>query len=126
MDNGNVIRPLILEESANDAEALASALRNAGYAVRFKHIEDSEGLEEALASKNWDLLLTAQKVGDLSANQAISIIKKAGKDIPCIVMGGDHTDATVTEYLQAGAVDYITGDAQNHLLLVIQREFENC
>ena len=70
MDNANVIRPLILEESANEAEALASALRNAGYAIRNKHIEDAEDLQEALEGQNWDLLLAAQQIGDFTATQA--------------------------------------------------------
>lgn len=125
MDNANVIRPLILEESANEAEALASALRNAGYAIRYKHIEDAEDLQEALEGQSWDLLLAAQQVGDFSATQALSIIKKSGKDIPGIVFGSDHTEALVTETMKAGAVDFVTEEAQEHLLLVIEREVNN-
>lgn len=125
MDSGNVIRPLILDESANDAEALASLLRNAGYAVRFKHIQNSEELQEAVNGKTWDLLLTSQQVGDLSAIQAISVIKQARKDIPCVVTGSDRNDAIVIEHLQAGAADFVSEDAQDHLLLVIKRELDN-
>lgn len=125
MDNGNVIRPLILEESANEAEALASALRNAGYAVRYKHIEDAEDLQEALDKQSWDLLLAAQQVGDFTANQAISTVKQSGKDIPCIIFGSGRSDALVTESIQAGAADFISDEAQDHLLLVIGREINN-
>jgi len=125
LDSGNVIRPLILDESANDAEALASLLRNAGYAVRFKHIQNSEELQEAINGKTWDLLLTSQQVGNLSAIQAISVIKQARKDIPCVVTGSDRSDAIVIEHLQAGAADFVSEDAQDHLLLVIKRELEN-
>jgi diguanylate cyclase (GGDEF)-like protein/PAS domain S-box-containing protein len=125
LDNGNVIRPLILDESANDAEALASLLRNAGYAVRFKHIQSREELEEAINNKTWDLLLMSQQVGGLSAIQAISVIKHARKDIPCIVTGSDRSDAIVIEHLQAGAADFVSEDAQDHLLMVIKRELAN-
>ena len=79
MENGNIIRPLILEESANDAEALAGALRNAGFAVRYKHIKDSDELQKAIDGKTWDLLLAAQQVGDLTATQAIAMVKKSGR-----------------------------------------------
>lgn len=123
--DGNVIRPLILEESANEAEALASALRNAGYAVRYKHIEDAEDLQEAVENQSWDLLLAAESVGDFSATQALSIIKKSGKDIPCIIYGGDRSDSKVVELIRAGAADFISEDSQEHLLLAIGREINN-
>lgn len=125
MDNGNVIRTLILDESANDAEALASLLRNAGYAVRYKHIEDGEDLQEALNGKTWDLLLASETVGDFPATQAINAIKEARKDVPVIISGGDRSDENIIKYLQAGAADFVSEDAKDHLLLVIQRELEN-
>lgn len=125
MDNGNVIRPLILEESANEAEALASALRNVGYAVRYKHIEDAEDLQEALDDKSWDLLLAAQQVGDFAATQALSMIKQSGKDIPCIIFGGEYSDSLTAEMMRAGAADFVAEDAQDHLILVIEREINN-
>ena len=125
MDNDNVIRPLILEESANDAEALASALRNAGFAVRYKHIKNSDDLTEALEGKSWDLLLAAQQVADFTAMQAISMIEKAGKDIPCIVNGSDLSDKIVMSHLHVGAADFISEANQAHLLHVISREIEN-
>ncbi|WP_455198902.1 EAL domain-containing protein [Kaarinaea lacus] len=125
MDNGNVIRTLILDESANDAEAMASLLRNAGYAVRYKHVEDGEDLQEALNGKSWDLLLAAEKVGDFPATQAINVIKEARKDVPCIITGADRSDENVIKHIQAGAADYVSEDADDHLLLVIKRELEN-
>jgi len=125
LDNGNVIRPLILEESANEAETLASALRNVGYAVRYKHIEDAEDLQEALDNKSWDLLLAAQQVGDFTATQALSIIKQSGKDVPCIIFGSERSDALTTELIRAGAADFVSDAAQEHLILVIEREINN-
>lgn len=125
MDNGNVIRALILDESANDAEAMASLLRNAGYAVRYKHISNGEDLQEALNGKSWDLLLASEQVGNFPATQAINAIKEARKDLPCIVTGSDKSDENIIKHMQAGAVDYVSEDAEEHLLLVIKRELDN-
>ena len=91
MDTGNVIRPLILEESANEAEALVSTLRNAGYAIRHKYIEDTEDLQEALESQTWDLLLAAQQVGNFPASQALSIIKKSAMISPALFLATNWT-----------------------------------
>ncbi|NOX91781.1 MAG: EAL domain-containing protein [Gammaproteobacteria bacterium] len=121
----NVIRPLILEESANEAEALASALRNAGYAIRYKHIEDAEDLQEALESQTWDLLLAARQIATFPATQALSIIKKSGRDIPGIIFGHEPDNTTTIELLKAGAVNVVSGETQEHLLLVIEREINN-
>ncbi len=125
MDNGNVIRPLILEESANEAEALASALRNAGYAIRYKHIEDTEDLQEALEGQPWDLLLAAQQTDMAPVMQALSIVKKSGNDIPGIVFGRELDTATTIELLKAGAANVVSNGGQEHLLLIIEREINN-
>lgn len=125
MDNGNVIRPLILEESSNDAEALASSMRNAGFAVRYKHLEDDEDLQTALSEQSWDMLLAAAQVGDYTALQACNSIKKSGKDIPVIIMGADSDSQAVVTALKAGASDYVPEDQQELLLLVIERELAN-
>lgn len=125
MDNGNIIRPLILEESSNAAEALANALRNIGYAVRYKHIEDEEDLHTALEEQSWDILLAASQVGDYTAQQALTLIKQSGKDIPAVIFGPAEGDGVAVELLRAGAADFIAEDAQEHLLLVVNREFAN-
>ncbi|HFE32401.1 MAG TPA: response regulator, partial [Gammaproteobacteria bacterium] len=125
MDTGNVIRPLILEQSSNDAEALASSLRNAGFAVRYRHIEDDEDLQAALGEQDWDILLAASEVGDYRALDAITAIKRAGKDIPCIVFGPPSDNSNTVAMLKAGAADYIDEEAQEHLLLAIDREIGN-
>ncbi len=125
MDNGNVIRPLILEESSNDAEAMASNLRNAGYAVRYRHIEDDEDLQTALDEQTWDILLATTQVGDYRATDAIATIKLSGKDIPCIVSGPRADTAETVIMLSAGAAALVHEDALEHLLLIISREIGN-
>jgi len=125
LDTGNVIRPLILEESANEAEALVSTLRNAGYAIRHKYIEDAEDLQEALESQTWDLLLAAQQTSTFPATQALSIIKKSGNDIPSIIFGHELDNATTIELLNAGATNVVSDEAREHLLLIIEREINN-
>lgn len=125
MDNGNVIRPLILDLSENDAEALASSLRNAGYAVRHKYIPDDETLREALDAKSWDMLIATTGLEAFSVKQAIDIVKRSGKDIPCIAHGTDRSDDSVVDLMRSGAADFVSDSAPEHLLLVIQREFAN-
>ena len=74
MDNGDTLHLLVLVGSSHDAEVLASSLRNAGYAVRHKHIQGGEDLTQALEEQIWDMLITSPKVGDFTAQQALETI----------------------------------------------------
>ena len=49
--NEKVIRLLTIKESSNEAEVIASMMRNAGYAIRSSNVEDAEDLQEALAQQ---------------------------------------------------------------------------
>ena len=89
MDNGDTLHLLVLVGSSHDAEVLASSLRNAGYAVRHKHIQGGEDLTQALEEQIWDMLITSPKVGDFTAQQALETINHVGKDIPGIVFGSE-------------------------------------
>ena len=125
MGSDNVIHLIILVESSHDAEVLSSTFRNVGYAVRSQHVEDCEELAQTLNDKSWDLLITAPRVGDCTASQALEEISKAGKDIPVIVFG-DHPDkATTVELLRAGAAACIGAQDQEHLLIAVGREYGN-
>ena len=59
MDKDYTLRLLIVEESRNDAEALANVLRNAGQASRLTYAEDLEDVSAALDAQTPDLILCA-------------------------------------------------------------------
>lgn len=125
MDNGDTLHLLVLVGSSHDAEVLASGLRNAGYAVRHKHVTDANNLTQALEEQTWDMLISAQKVGDTTALEAIESISKVGKDIPCIVFGSETDHKTALELIQAGAVDCVPAKEQDYLLAIVAREIKN-
>ena len=125
VEKENVIHLLVLSESSHDAEVLASTLRNNGYAVRLKHIEDEEDLNTSIRESNWELLITSHQVADFTGFQALTVINNLGKDLPCIIHGEKLDRPTIIEYLRAGAADCISADEQDHLLIVIKRELGN-
>lgn len=123
--NSNLIHLIILVDSSHDAEVLSITFRNAGYAVRSKHVEDEEDLQEALKEKGWDLVIAAPQVGDYTAIQAMEAIANAGKDIPCIVFGGTPDKQSNLELMTAGAAQCIAAEDQELFLLVVKREFNH-
>lgn len=123
--NEKVIRLLTIKESSNEAELIASMMRNAGYAIRSSNVEDAEDLEEALAQQTWDLIIASQTLPGLSAIQVLEIIKQAGKDVPVIITAAQYDAASAAELLRAGARDLVPETNPELLLLVIARELHD-
>lgn len=123
--NEKVIRLLTIKESSNEAELIASMMRNAGYAIRSSNVEDAEDLEEALAQQTWDLIIASQALPAVSATQVLEIIKQAGKDVPVIITAAQYDAASAAELLRAGARDLVPETNPELLLLVIARELHD-
>ncbi|WP_455366619.1 EAL domain-containing protein [Kaarinaea lacus] len=125
MDKEKIIHLIILVESSHDAEVLASSFRNAGYAVRSKHIEDEEDLLAAIQEKGWDLLISAPQVGDYTSIKAMECIKAAGKDIPCVVFGPLADKKVILDNMRTGAAYCVPAEDQELFQIVVEREFNN-
>ncbi|WP_455223364.1 EAL domain-containing protein [Kaarinaea lacus] len=125
MEKEKIIHLIILVESSHDAEVLASSFRNAGYAVRSKHIEDEDDLLAAIQEKGWDLLISAPQVGDYTSVKAMECIKAAGKDIPCIVFGPLPDKKVILDNMRAGAAYCVPAEDQELFQIVVEREFNN-
>ena len=118
------IRLLILEDSQNEAERLVSLFRNAGNATRVHRLISSEDLLEAL-KHNWDLLICSPASDCLDPHEALSSIRKQGKDIPVIMLLADNEPDSVTEALMLGAQDAMPQGEDERLVLVARRELVN-
>lgn len=124
MDNDITIHLLVLVESSHDAEVLASSLRNTGYAVRSKHVEDQEDLEAAL-EQHWDLLISSPVVGDFSAAQACTSVQKSGKDLPILVYGESIDPNTSVELMKAGVSQCVESGNQDYLIAIVEKELRD-
>src|SRR5450432_3486527 len=58
---------LIIEDSEDDAELIADALRKGGFEPRWQRVESAEGMQRALAERQWDLILADHKLPSFSA-----------------------------------------------------------
>lgn len=118
------IRLLILEDSQNEAERLVSLFRNAGNATRVHRLISSEDLLEAL-KHSWDLLICSPASDCLDPHEALSSLRKQGKDIPVIMLLADNEPDSVTEALMLGAQDALPQGEDERLVLVARRELGN-
>ncbi|MBI5040522.1 MAG: EAL domain-containing protein [Gammaproteobacteria bacterium] len=119
------LRMIIIEETQNDAEAIANILRGAGYAVRFMYAKNQVDLEQSLDQQLPDLILCAQELEALDLTQVVSLLRARSLDLPLIAIGASADESKVIEALRAGATDLVSFDAPEHLRLVLVREQRN-
>jgi diguanylate cyclase (GGDEF)-like protein/PAS domain S-box-containing protein len=122
MEQEHTLRLLVIEESRNDAEALANVLRNAGQASRLSYAEDLEDLQACLDKQRPDLLLCAMSLESLSLQDTVQELENRELRIPLIAIGESGDEADIIEAMRLGANDLCSYDQPEHLQLVVKRE----
>ncbi|GGJ97512.1 EAL domain-containing response regulator [Pseudomonas matsuisoli] len=117
----STIRLLILEDSQNEAERLASLFRNNGRATRLYRLTSEEDLIDVLR-QDWDLLIAAPESELLAPADALTHIRRLGKDVPFIQLVADNDSDSITEALLQGAHNALPQHEDERLLLVATRE----
>jgi CheY-like chemotaxis protein len=82
----NVLRALIVEDSADDAELLLRELKRGGYEVKFKRVENAEDMSSALAQETFDIVFADYSLPQFDAPRALELLKQSGIDIPFIIV----------------------------------------
>ncbi len=110
MEQDHTLRLLVIEESRNDAEALANVLRNAGQASRLSYAEDKEGLEQSFDKQVPDLVLCAMCLETLSVQDVTQMLAGRELTIPLIAIGESADEADIIEAMRLGANDLCSYD----------------
>ncbi len=121
----NVIRLIVIEESANDAEVILNSLRKARYPIRPKHVEDEEDLQEALSGQEWDLVIAVPAVGELTATTVCEMVKASNQDIPIIILCQKFTAESVGELMEAGVRHVIPNGSDIALQHAVKKELSD-
>lgn len=125
MMQDDIIRLIVIEESANDAEVILNSLRKARFPIRPKHVEDEEDLQDALTEHEWDLLISVPQVGEFTVAEACDIINNSRQDIPIIGLVEQINDKLMGELFQAGVTRVIPSKNDTCLREAVSRELEN-
>lgn len=116
------LRLLIVDDSAENAEAIVSTLRNSGIAVRPSRPQDPDELAQALGSQPIDLVLAApsHNIPQLLLTQQIAA---SGKDIPMILLADRIEENVLVEAVANGIRAIALRQRPEHLLSVIGNEW---
>lgn len=117
------LRLTIVEDSGEEAEAIVSALRNGGIAVRPLRPLSVEELGQMVASQPMDLLLSARSAQSIPLASVLSAVVASSKDIPVLVLSDTVTEADFLSDQAGGARGLVLRGRPDHLLQVVRAEW---
>ncbi len=117
------LRLMIVDDSVEDAEAIVSAMRNAGIAVRPLRPASAEELGTMLAAQVIDLVLAAQQSTGVPLDDVLQLVKSSGKDLPVIALA-DHVDeASLSQAFASGVRAIALRNKPQQLLGTVRTEW---
>ncbi|MEO7430477.1 MAG: EAL domain-containing protein [Dokdonella sp.] len=120
----NIIKLLLIDDSAEDAEQTISILRNGGIAVRPSRATNEAELETALEQQTPDVILAHIASKELKLPQIRDAAARGGRDIALIASGRGMTDDAIVTAFRDGARALALRGSHEHLQMVVRREFD--
>jgi len=97
------LRLLIVDDLVENAEAIASGLRNAGIAVRPLRPESDDELGRMIGSQSPDVVIAARGSSMLPFPQVMQRVADSGRDLPVIALVDALEEADYVDAIQSGA-----------------------
>jgi len=116
------LRLLLVEDSDDDAALITHELRRGGYKAACLRVETREAFRSALASREWDIIVSDYALPGYSGLQALADLQATGKDIAFILVSGTVGEAGAVAAMKAGAHDYVLKGDLSRLPLAVERE----
>ncbi len=117
------LRLTLVDDSAEDAEAIVSTLRNGGIAVRPLRPLNAAELAQMVGTQPMDLLIAARNATGIPLATVLGQVDASGKDIPVIVLADAISEADLLADQAAGARAVALRGRPEHVLTVLRREW---
>jgi two-component system, cell cycle sensor histidine kinase and response regulator CckA len=118
-----VLRILILEDHAPDAEIVTTKLRSSGFDPEWKHVMNERDFVSTLP-EGWDLILADFALPQFNALRALAILREQDSTIPLIVVTGAVGEEVAVECIKQGAADYLLKDRLSRLPSAVRQALE--
>ena len=123
MKNG-LLKVLLAEDVAADAELCIDALEKAGFSVCADVCSRAEDFEQLIGATAYDVVLADYNLKDWTGIQAVEIVQRLGKNIPVIVVTGNLGDEKAVDCIHQGAADYVLKDRLSRLPSAVRRAID--
>jgi diguanylate cyclase (GGDEF)-like protein/PAS domain S-box-containing protein len=120
-----VVRLLLVEDSAEDAEQVVSQLRNGGIAVRPVRAESREHLADQLENQDSDLILANPRARSVALNDVIAAVQHSGKDRPVVLLVGAVSEDLIETMRPPQVRNFALRSNPEHLQAIVRREFQD-
>ena len=124
MKRGDNLHLLIIEESKNDAESLANALRNDGHQIQFNHGTTREDIETALKNQHPDIVLCGSGSAIPPASEITTLLGKHDLTVPVIAIADEASEADMVAARKSGLSSLISYNQPDHLPIAFNREVD--
>ncbi len=103
------VRILFVEDTEIDFELMWRALKRASFPLApvSLRVEDEKGMLAALASHEWDVVVSDYRLPRFSAQAAMHLVRSAGLDIPFLIVSGAVGEDVAVQAMRDGADDYV-------------------
>jgi len=113
-----------IEDSEEDYKLVLRHLTKAGYELYSEKVETAEAMRSALASREWDIVISDYRMPTFSGLEAFRVLKESGLDIPFIIISGTIGEETAVNTLLAGVNDYLMKGNLSRLAPAVERGIE--
>ncbi len=125
MQPNEELQVLILHDDQNEANRLASLLRNAKYKTQTTYTDDPKALIRLLEDRTFDLILSHFESEKVSGKILFPALRRMNFDLPVIQVCNDRSFEKMTESMKLGAYAAVPIDEDQLLLQVISRILYN-
>ena len=116
-----MLRALIVEDSANDAELLVHELHRAGFEVIHERVETQPAMEAALRNRPWDVVLSDFSLPSFGGKAALQLLRDEALEIPFIFVSATIGEEAAVEAVNSGAYDYVLKNNLQRLAPAVER-----
>src|SRR5580700_10855404 len=121
VQNNVKLQVLVVEDNPLDAALAVRALHKDGFDVTADVVQDESGFIKALHTHPPEVVLADYNLPQWKGMDALPVLRRAGLDIPLILVSGALGDVTAVECIKQGATDYVLKDGLARLPEVIRR-----
>ena len=111
-----ILRVLLVETSADEAQCTLAKLKQWGYAVEHLRVEDANAMQKALTENEWDVVLSSYDSSGFCGLDALKQVQTSSFDLPFIFLSHEQSEATIIQAIQAGASGVVFKECLNSLL----------
>ena len=120
----NVLRLLIVEDSAADARLLLEELKHKGFAPEHLRVETKQAFQAALRNQPWGVVIADYSLPQFSGVEALELFRQQDLEIPFLMVSGVVGEDMAVAMMKAGANDYILKGNLFRLVPALERELE--